>query len=276
MYKGDFMKGAIIPFEFSIADATGAAANPSDAFEAADLVLYKGTGTTERASTAGFAITSTFDSKTGLVSGYVSTGDNTDAGFFTIGDEYKLGLVPDTETVDSLAVSAWVLRFSLQRATSMKPVAGLAVSGTTGKVKLPATASTVDGDYKGAFVRIKHLATGRTECRFQGTTAYDGTNQEITFDSAMDETVAAGDEVEVFLLPVAAVSNVPNVQVADSVRQLIAQEVMRTLYFLRGNKWEVDGAESVLYATDGTTEIGRVPYERLSSPANPVGLVGGA
>lgn len=62
--------------------------------------------------------------------------------------------------------------------------------------------------------------------------------------------------------------------VADAVRQAVAQEVLKTLGMGRGNKVVIDGSDIVTYDTDGTTEIARQPFTRLGATANPVNSVG--
>ncbi len=113
-YLGDFPTGATVYWKFTTNSAAGARVDPSSAWEAADLRCYKNGSTTERSSTAGYTITSTFDAMTGVTHVSVDTNDNTDAGFWAAGNEYQCVLYPD-ETVDSQSVAAVSSMFSIER-----------------------------------------------------------------------------------------------------------------------------------------------------------------
>ena len=114
MHLGSYDVGASVHFKFATNLATGARANPSDAWEAADIRVYKDGSDTQRSSTAGFTVTSTFDSMTGITHVTIDLSDNTDAGFYAAGHEYDIVLYPD-ETVDGVAVSAVVAHFAIER-----------------------------------------------------------------------------------------------------------------------------------------------------------------
>jgi len=138
MYLGDFPTGATVRFKFATNLATGARADPSSAWETADIRVYKGDSTTQRASEAGYTVTSTFDSMTGITHVAIDTSDNTDAGFFAAGSEYQVVLYPD-ETVDGVAVAAPVAHFSIERSGG---ALALLKDGTYG---LSALETLVDG-----------------------------------------------------------------------------------------------------------------------------------
>ena len=104
--------GATVELFFTTNSAAGAAVAPSSAFEAADVLLYKGHSTTERSSQSGWTMTSPFDSKTGLHQLSIDLSDNTDAGFYADGSVYHPILSPD-ETVDSQAVIAVLDKFKV-------------------------------------------------------------------------------------------------------------------------------------------------------------------
>lgn len=104
--------GSTIYIPISTALASGARGDPSSALEAADFVLYKNGSTVGRTSQAGWTSSTTFNSKTGLHMLAIDLSDNTDPSFYVVGGQYQLGLYPD-ETVDSLAVSAWVATFEI-------------------------------------------------------------------------------------------------------------------------------------------------------------------
>jgi hypothetical protein len=118
MHLGDFVAGSTVYFKFATNSAAGVRTDPSSAWEAADIRVYKNGSTTERASTAGFTVTSTFDSMTGITHVSLDLADNTDSGFYAAGSEYDVVLYPD-ETIDSAAVSAVLAHFSIERSVAL-------------------------------------------------------------------------------------------------------------------------------------------------------------
>ncbi len=113
-YLGDFPTSATVYWKFTTNDGSGGRVDPSSAWEAADLRCYKNGSTTERSSTVGYTITSTFDTMTGVTHVAIDTSDNTDAGFWAAGNEYQCVLYPD-ETVSSQSVAAVSAMFSIER-----------------------------------------------------------------------------------------------------------------------------------------------------------------
>ena len=105
--------GDTVYIPFNSNDQAGGRVDPSDAFEANDFYIYKDGGTTERSSTSGVTISSTFDTKTGLHMLTIDTSDNTDAGFYSSGSTFHIALYPDTETIDTQDVAHWIGGFTL-------------------------------------------------------------------------------------------------------------------------------------------------------------------
>jgi len=98
-----------VGFQFTTSDGSGGAVAPSDAFEAADIRIYRAAdgaafSATQRSSSSGITMTSPFDSVVGLHSVDIDLTDNTDAGFYAAGYRYAVVLSPDTETVDGQTV----------------------------------------------------------------------------------------------------------------------------------------------------------------------------
>ena len=112
-YLGDFVGTETIPIPISTNDNSGGRVEPSDAFEVADIRIYKGVSATQRSTEAGYAIAPAFDSMEGIQLFSVDLSDNTDAGFFAAGNDYFVVLYPD-ETVDSQNVSKVIAQFSIQ------------------------------------------------------------------------------------------------------------------------------------------------------------------
>lgn len=113
-YIDDFAEDATVYFQFTTNDRQGGAVAPSTAFEAADVLIYKNNGATQKATTNGITMTSPFDSVTGLHALTIDTSvDTGDAGFWTTGSDYICVLSPD-ETVDAQTVVAVIGSFSIQ------------------------------------------------------------------------------------------------------------------------------------------------------------------
>jgi hypothetical protein len=115
------IKDSTVGFFYTLNASAGGAVDPSDAFEAADFRIYKDGGTTERASTSGYTVTNTFDTVTGLGLFEVDLSDNTTAGFFEVGSQYDIMLIPDTETVDGQSVVAKIGTFIITDGSKFYP-----------------------------------------------------------------------------------------------------------------------------------------------------------
>lgn len=114
-YAGDFPTShaaVCIPFD-SFAAATGASSATSN-FVAGDVLVYKDGGTTQRTSSSGIVVSTSFDSQTGLQMITIDLSDNTDAGFYAAGHEYQVGVADIT--IDSQTVRFWAATFSIERA----------------------------------------------------------------------------------------------------------------------------------------------------------------
>jgi hypothetical protein len=118
IYLGDFPAShtaVCIPFD-SFAGSTGASSATSN-FAASDVLIYKDGGTTQRASSSGITVSTSFDSQTGLQMIVVDLSDNTDAGFYAAGHEYQVAVADIT--IDSQTVRFWAGAFSIERAGGM-------------------------------------------------------------------------------------------------------------------------------------------------------------
>lgn len=139
-YLGDFALGQTVRGMFSTGAADGSRVDFSNALEVADIRVYKNGSATERSSTAGFTVTSGFDSMVGIHYFAIDTADNTDTGFYVAGADFTVVLYPD-ETVDSKAVAAVLATFSIENrfpfmrtapalSTSAIPNLGIKARGT--------------------------------------------------------------------------------------------------------------------------------------------------
>lgn len=190
--------GDVIPIFFATyAGATGASVTLTG-LAATDIEVYKDGGVTQRSSDAGYTLLDTdgidFDGITGIHGISIDTGDNTDAGFYTVGAWFTV--VVSAVTVDSQTVNFVAAQFRLMAAESIaaKPkvdvdgwlgtacatpttngvpevdlthIAGSAVSTTTAQLGVNVVQISADG-----------TAADNAEAFFDGT-GYAGTNNVI-------------------------------------------------------------------------------------------------
>lgn len=116
----DAIRGSTVRIFFTTSDAAGGAIDPSDAFEAADIDIYKDGSATQRSSTAGWTMTSPFDAVTGLHLIEIDLSDNTDAGFYEVGSQYAVVITPD-ETVDGQTVASVLSQFQISDGAEYYP-----------------------------------------------------------------------------------------------------------------------------------------------------------
>jgi hypothetical protein len=110
--------GDVLPILFSTyAGATGASITLTG-LAVTDIEIYKDGSVTQRASDAGYTLLDTdgidFDGITGIHGFSIDTGDNTDAGFYTVGAWFTV--VVSAVTVDSATVTFIAAQFRLMPA----------------------------------------------------------------------------------------------------------------------------------------------------------------
>lgn len=128
--------GDVLPVMFSTyAGATGASATLSG-LAVTDIEIYKDGSTTQRASDAGYTLLDTdgidFDGITGIHGFSIDTGDNTDAGFYTVGAWFTV--VVSAVTIDSQTVNFIACQFRIKPAESSAGVPKVDVSHFGGSV----------------------------------------------------------------------------------------------------------------------------------------------
>lgn len=179
-YLGDFALGQTVRGMFSTGAANGGRVDFSNALEAADVRVYKNGSATQRASEAGYTVTSGFDSMVGAHYFAIDTADNTDAGFFVAGADYSVVLYPD-ETVDSQSVAAVLAEFSIENrfgslatlpalSVGAHPQLGILDSGTaqsaTGTtIVLRSAATFADDTLNGATIAVYGSTQGYWQTR---------------------------------------------------------------------------------------------------------------
>ena len=108
MYLGDFPASAIVYLPFDTNEADGDSAT----FTGTTIRIYRDNSTTERTSAAGITLSKDFDALTGAHLLTIDTSDNTDAGFYAAGHDYRAVLV--TATIDGKTVTRCVGAWSIE------------------------------------------------------------------------------------------------------------------------------------------------------------------
>jgi hypothetical protein len=157
--------GDVLPIFFdSFAGSTGASITLTG-LAVTDIEIYKDGSVTQRASDAGYTLLDTdgidFDAITGIHGFSVDTGDNTDAGFYTVGAWFTV--VVSAVTVDGQTVSFIAAQFRLMAAESVaaKPKVDVdAWLGTAAATPTVAGVPEVDLTHvAGATTNVSALAT---------------------------------------------------------------------------------------------------------------------
>lgn len=110
--------GDVIPIMFATYDGGTGASITLTGLAITDVEIYKDGSVTQRASDAGYTLLDTdgidFDGITGIHGFSIDTGDNTDAGFYTVGSWFTV--VVSAVTVDAQTVSFIAAMFRLMAA----------------------------------------------------------------------------------------------------------------------------------------------------------------
>jgi hypothetical protein len=192
---GTVRPGTTIRIPYStFAGSTGASVTQTG-LATSDVQIYKDGGTTQRASTAGFTVTTDFDTSTGLQLIAIDLADNTTAGFYAAGSEYLIA-VADV-TVDSQTVRFWLARFSIGYPDA---VLNTTVATLASQTSFTLTAGSADNSaYIGCPV-ILHDVASAVQMEIGFVSAYTGSTKTVTL--AADPgifTVAAGDNVSIMM-----------------------------------------------------------------------------
>lgn len=167
-------------------------------FAVTDIEIYKDGGTTQRASDAGYTLLDTdgidFDALTGIHGFSVNLADNTTAGFYAAGSQYWV--VVSSITVDSGVVSFIAATFSIGygNAAINTTIATLATQTSFTLTNGPAE----DGALNGCTLLFHDVASA-VQIGFGLVADYTGSTKTVTLSAAPTYTIAAADNVAVFL-----------------------------------------------------------------------------
>src|SRR5688572_15266332 len=116
--------GDVLPVLFHTYDGGTGASVTLTGLAVTDIEIYKDGGVTQRSSDAGYTLLDTdgidFDTITGIHGFSIDTGDNTDAGFYTVGSWFHV--VVSAVTVDAQTVNFVAAAFRLLPAESVAGV----------------------------------------------------------------------------------------------------------------------------------------------------------
>lgn len=157
--------GDVLPILFDSFDGGTGASITMTGLAVTDIEIYKDGGVTQRASDAGYTLLDTdgidFDGITGIHGFSIDTGDNTDAGFYTVGAWFHV--VVSAITIDAQTVNFIAAAFRLMPAESVagKPKVDVdAWLGTAAATPTVAGVPEVDLTHvAGATTNVAALAT---------------------------------------------------------------------------------------------------------------------
>lgn len=110
---GNVPASSVLPFFFHTFNSSGASVTISN-FAVGDILVYKGTSMTQRASTSGLVLLDTdgidLDGTTGIQGFSVDLSDNADAGFYAVGSFYTVVVGPITVNANTVNFVAGTFR----------------------------------------------------------------------------------------------------------------------------------------------------------------------
>lgn len=247
---GTVKPGSVVRIPFStFAKADGSSITMTN-YAAADILVYKDGGTTERASTAGYTATTDFDAKTGKHLIAIDLADNTTAGFWSAGSEYLVAI--DAVTVDGATTGGWVARFRIGYPSALLDTTIATLSSQTSFTLT--TGPAEDDALKGSMVLIHDIASA-VQFSFGLVSAYAGATRTVTLLNAPSFTIAAGDNISIMRLSPLEVSRPEPGQAAPPATATAGAKLDLLGLFGR-NKMTLDSTGNFkVYADDGTTVI---------------------
>lgn len=150
-YLGDFPTGKTIFIPFHTFNSSGASVTITG-LAVTDIEVYKGASMTQRSSDAGYALADTdgidLDGVTGIHGFTIDTSDNTDAGFYAVGNDYTV--VVSSITADGQTVNFIAAQFSIaNRCVNLDSIVltnGASAFGIQASGTLSGTHSTTTAD----------------------------------------------------------------------------------------------------------------------------------
>lgn len=213
-YLGDFQADETIYVIFNSFDSGGASVTLTG-LAVTDIEIYKNASMTQRSSDSGYTLLDTdgidIDGATGVQGFSVDLSDNSDAGFFAIGNDYFI--VVNAVTIDSQTVKFCVATFSIQnrfnpagvgdyavtltiRTTGGSAVSGVSVWVNSSNDRSGSVAGTKVTDTNGQVVFNLEYTTYYIFCNLSGYTfasaSFTSAAGSISFTKDIATVVSAG------------------------------------------------------------------------------------
>lgn len=218
--------GDVLPVMFASYDGGTGASLTLTGLAASDIEIYKDGSVTQRASDAGYTLLDTdgidFDGITGIHGFSIDTGDNTDAGFYTVGAWFTV--VVSAVTIDAQTVSFIACQFRLMAAESVAAKPKVDVDAWLGTAAATPTVAGVPE------VDITHIggtgvtaAAGIPEVKVASIANNAITASAINADAITDAKVASDVTIASVTGAVGSVTGNVGGNVTGSVGSLAAQ-----------------------------------------------------
>lgn len=189
---GTVRPGSTIRIPFSSFDKDDGSSITMTNYAAADILVYKDGGTTERASTAGFTATTDFDTKTGKHLAVIDLADNTTSGFWNAGSEYLVAI--DAVTVDAVTTGGWIARFVIGYPNA---ILNTTIATLSSQTSFTLTAGPAEDNALVGMWAIIHDIASAVQFSKVLITGYTGSTKTITLSAGATFTAAAGDNFSV-------------------------------------------------------------------------------
>lgn len=191
--------GDVLPIMFSTFDGGTGASITMTGIAVTDIEIYKDGSVTQRASDAGYTLLDTdgidFDGITGIHGFSIDTGDNTDAGFYTVGAWFTV--VVSSVTVDAQTVNFIAAQFRLMPAESIAGKPKVDVDAWLGTA---AATPTVAGVPEVDMTHLVGVAQSATDLKDFADDGYDPATNKVqgvvltdTVTTYTGNTVQTGD-----------------------------------------------------------------------------------
>ena len=192
--------GDVLPVMFDSFDGGTGASITMTGLAVTDIEIYKDGSVTQRASDAGYTLLDTdgidFDGITGIHGFSIDTGDNTDAGFYTVGAWFHV--VVSAITIDAQTVNFIACAFRLMAAESIAAKPKVDVDGWLGTAAAtPTVAGVPEVDLTHVGGTAVTAAAGIPEVKVASIAANAITATAINADAITAAKVAADVATEI-------------------------------------------------------------------------------
>jgi len=265
---------SVLPFIFDSFDGGTGASITLTGLALGDILVYKGTSMTQRASTSGFVLLDTdgidIDTITGIHGFSIDTGDNTDAGFFVAGSFYTV--VVSSVTIDAQIVNFVAGTFWLGPTLTVAGVDEVDVTHVAGTVQtagdLAALVTTVDTVVDVIAIDVAGLdgaAMRGTDSAYTGTPPTAASIADAVWDEAATGHIDAGKageqlwtDVDAILVDTAEIgtagASLTNINLPDQTMNIVGNITGN----LSGSVGSVTGAIGSVTGNVGGNVIGSV------------------